>query len=180
MNSERKSILNYTRLAKLARLAFPRVVCAILVVTFGAAVLPLWPVSAGMPGGDCCQGKAAGHCESSILRKARQRKPEPMCGLKPASVDDSITIVAEPIDNPTTESRSLSHSIGRTCSMDCCASALNSAQKRRDQGSTRAQFHLTAPLHVGSNVVVGTSILVLPYSGSDIAPRGPPSSESSS
>ena len=180
MNSERKTIPTYTRLAKLARLAFPRVVCAILVVTFGAAALPLWSVSAVMQGTDCCKGKSAGHCESSILRKARQRKPEPMCGLKPASVDDSITIVAEPTDNPTTESRSLSHSIGPTCPMDCCASALNSAQKKKEQASTRAQFHPTAPLRVGSRVVVGTSIRVLPYSGSNIAPRGPPTSESSS
>jgi hypothetical protein len=101
-----------------------------------------------------------------------------MCGLKPASVDDSITIVAEPTDNPTTESRSLSHSIGQTCPMECCASALTSAQKRKEQGTIRAQFHLTAPLRVGSKVVAGTSVPPLPYSGSDIAPRGPPTTYS--
>jgi len=172
--SERKSILNCTRRPMLARVAFHRVICVVLVVTFGVAALPLWSVEAIMQGRDCCQGKSAGHCESSILRKARQQKPEPMCGLKPASVDDGITIVAEPVNNPGPESRSVSRAVGRTCPMECCGSATNSAQKRKEQGSTRTHFEFTVPLRVGSKVVVGTAVPVSLFTGFNIAPRGPP------
>lgn len=174
MNSERKSILNYTRFAKIASPAFHRVVCAVLVVTFGVAALPLWSVAAVMQKSDCCKGKSAGHCESSILRKARQRKPEPMCGLKPASIDDGITIIAEPANNQGPESRSVSRSMGRACPMECCASTSNSAQKRKEHDSARSHFNLIAPLRVGSKLAIGTVVPGLLFTGFDISPRGPP------
>src|SRR4030095_9562509 len=144
--SEHKSIPNSTGLRYIARRAVHRVVCIILVVTFGFSALAIRSVSAVMQmGGDCCQGRAAGHCESTILKKARQRKPEPMCGLKPASVDDAITIVAEPLATPGPDSSSFSRSVGRSCPTECCATAVNLAQKRNEQGATRTEFRFTAP-----------------------------------
>ena len=174
--AESKSTPNSTGSRYIARRAVHRVVCVLLVVTFGFSALPIWSVSAVMQmGGDCCQGKAAGHCESTILKKARQRKPEPMCGLKPASVDDGNTIVAEPVANPGSESPSLSRSVGRPCPTECCTTAVNLAQKKKEQGAARTQFRFQAPLKPGSRVVFGTSLTPSLYSGSDIAPRGPPS-----
>ncbi len=159
----------------IARSAIHRAVCALLAVTFGLSALPLWSVSAvTQMGRDCCQGKAAGHCESTILKKARQRKPEPMCGLKPASVDDEITIVAEPVSNPDSKSSNLTASVGRPCPTECCASAANVAQKKKEQGTTKTQFRLHSGYLLDLRVDFGSPLNLFSYSGSDIAPRGPP------
>ncbi|HZJ42960.1 MAG TPA: hypothetical protein VFD63_04265 [Pyrinomonadaceae bacterium] len=168
------SIPNCVRSA-FARSAIHRVVCALLAVAFGLSALPLWSVSAVMQmGADCCQGKAAGHCESTILKKARQRKPEPMCGLKPASVDDGITIVAETVSSPDSNSSSLTRSIGRPCPTECCAIAASVAQKKKEQGTPRTKFRLQAVCSLDSKVDFETPLNFSVYSGSHIVPRGPP------
>ena len=171
-----KSICNSSRLLALAKLTFHRSVCAMLVVTFAVSALPIWAVTAGMQmGGDCCQGKGASHCETAILKKVRQRKPEPMCGLKTVSVDDRITIVAESYpEQPRSDSTSVRRSVGSSCPMDCCATASSWFQKKKDGSTTRTEGDRQTPVISICKIAPTSPLTSSLYSGWNNVPRGPP------
>ena len=113
--------------------------CLFVALSFIAPLLPIASASAGSDTMPCCAGKA-GHCDSGIpARKRPQPKPEPMCGLKTAGLNDPITIVAEPVaETPSHKGENLSQnaaespSVNKPCHTYCgaCASTATRQQKR--------------------------------------------------
>jgi len=140
----------------------------------------------------CCVGKA-GHCDSGIAaKKVPPPKSEPMCGLHGAEMEaDGITIVAQPVAEPTHAESQHSHShtaetnssqqaaesasLSQPCHMDCasCATAATRQQKRErnpvhhittDNASlTTLSFSENQPLLFSSN-----------EDWEHVIPRGPP------
>jgi hypothetical protein len=160
------------------RLTSYHILGVLLIVSFILSVFPVAIVSAGMAN-DCCLGHGAGHCESAILKQARKPKPEPMCGLKSAAVDDGITIVAPdasaqyPPDHPQ-----VNRVVERSCRMDCCTSAVTSTQKRKEQNAGKSQLDSQPEISSAKTVETVTTSVVTNHSCFKITPRGPPLSHS--
>lgn len=174
------------------KLARPLVAITIA-LSFIATLIPVASASltksSTMP---CCVGKA-GHCDSGIAaKKIPPPKSEPMCGLHGAEMeDDGITIVAQPVAEPShTESQhSHSHaaetnssqpaaesaSLSQPCHMNCasCATVATRQQKRdrntvqpttlQNASLTTFSFDEEQPLRISSN-----------SNWEHVIPRGPP------
>ena len=116
----------------------------------------------------CCVGKA-GHCDSGLAaKKVPPPKSEPMCGLHNAEMeDDGITIVAQPLAEPShTESHhSHSHtaetnasqpaaesaSLSQPCHMDCASCAATATrQQKRERNLLQPTTYQTASLTTSS------------------------------
>ncbi|HET6974874.1 MAG TPA: hypothetical protein VFI24_01010 [Pyrinomonadaceae bacterium] len=140
----------------------------------------------------CCVGKA-GHCDSGITaKKVPPPKSEPMCGLHGAEMEaDGITIVAQPVAEPTHAESPLSHSHGtetnssqpaaesaslsQPCHMDCasCATAATRQQKRERnlvQQITTDNASVTTPSFTKDRPLLFSSN----EDWEHVIPRGPP------
>ena len=141
----------------------------------------------------CCVGKTAGHCDSGLAaKKIPPPKSEPMCGLHGAEMEaDGITIVAQPVAEPSHAESQPSHSqtaktnssqpaaesasLSQPCHMDCasCAAGATRQQKRErntvqpatseNVPSTTLSFEEDQPLLSSSS-----------RNWEHVIPRGPP------
>ena len=186
-------IARYKQIIPLRRKIFRPFVAITIALSFIATLIPV--ASASLTKSStmaCCVGKA-GHCDSGIAaKKAPLPKSEPMCGLHGAEMDaDGITIVAQPVAEPShTESQhSHSHaaetnssqpaaesaSLSQPCHMNCasCATAATRQQKReritvqpatfRNASLTTLSLDQEQPLLISSN-----------SNWEHVIPRGPP------
>jgi hypothetical protein len=130
------------------RLCAGKLIAIGIVLSFIAVLVPIASASRDKNTMPCCVGKA-GHCDSGLTEKKIPQPPsEPMCGLDNAeSVDDGITIVAEPSHNESHHSHSRvaedtssgtaaeSASLTQPCQMDCGACLSSSTrQQNRERG----------------------------------------------
>lgn len=147
MKSRSKSIWVTVLAISIAR----RFVAMIVALSFLVMLVPISIALATNHGSmPCCIGKSAGHCDSGLsARKRRQPKPEPMCGLKPARIDDEITIVAEPSGDAESQDSSTpavgSASLSRPCPMDCGACAGRSARQQKRERSAQSSSPQNPP-----------------------------------
>ena len=186
-------IARYKQIVSLRRRVARPFVAITIALSFIATLIPV--ASASLTKSStmaCCVGKA-GHCDSGIAaKKIRPPKSEPMCGLHGAEMeDDGITIVAQPVAEPShTESQhSHSHaaetnsshpaaesaSLSQPCHMNCasCATAATRQQKRdrnnvqpttyQNASLTTLSFDEEQPLLISSN-----------GNWEHVIPRGPP------
>jgi hypothetical protein len=162
-----------------------------IALSFFATLVPIanasFNKSSAMP---CCAGKSA-HCDSGIApKKPLQPKPEPMCGLKTASLeeDDGITIVAESshaeshyshsqtAETGSSRNAAESASLSGPCRMDCgaCATA-SSRQQKRERGVFQPLAYQISTL----TALPGFENLSVLFSSNEdwhqTSPRGPPS-----
>jgi hypothetical protein len=186
-------IARYKRIAPLRRKVTRPFVAITIALSFVATLIPV--ASASLTKSStmaCCVGKA-GHCDSGIAaKKVPPPKSEPMCGLHGAEMEeDGITIVAQPVAEPshaesqhshsqtaeTTSSQSAaeSASLSQLCHMDCasCAAGATRQQKRernpvqpttyQNASSITLKFDEDQPLLFSSN-----------RNWEHVIPRGPP------
>src|SRR4029079_13149964 len=96
-------IARYKQIVSLRRKIARPFVAITIGLSFIATLLPVASASlTKLSTMACCVGKA-GHCDSGIAaKKIRPPKSEPMCGLHGAEMeDDGITIVAQPVAEPS-------------------------------------------------------------------------------
>ena|ERR1700752_927431 len=185
-------IARYKRIVPLQRKVTRPFVALTIALSFIATLIPV--ASASLTKSTtmaCCVGKA-GHCDSGLTaKKVPPPKSEPMCGLHGAEMeDDGITIVAQPVAEPSHAESQYSHShsaetnssqpaaesasLGQPCRMDCasCAGVATRQQKRdrntfqtvtSEVSSTTPSFDAEQPLLFSSN-----------EDWEHVIPRGPP------
>jgi hypothetical protein len=162
-----------------------RFLCLFVAVSFLSALVPIASASidksSTMP---CCAGKA-GHCDSGIAPKPVARRfSEPMCGLdKSESVDDGITIVAEPAKQEshhthshtaeTTSHAAESLSLSHPCPMDCGA-CMASSQRQQSRGILQPIAYHTPSVNIDSNYETQPFSFSSNENWDQISPRGPP------
>ncbi len=140
----------------------------------------------------CCVGKAAGHCDSGIAaKKVAPPKSEPMCGLHGAEMEnDGITIVAQPVAEPSHAESQHSHSrtaetnssqpaaestsLSQPCNMNCASCAVvASRQQKRERNAFQTITYQNASLTLSFD-----EDQPLLFSSSrnweHVIPRGPP------
>ncbi len=140
----------------------------------------------------CCVGKA-GHCDSGLAaKKVPPPKSEPMCGLHGAEMEsDGITIVAQPVAEPSHAESQHSHShsaetnssqpaaesasLGQPCHMDCasCAAAATRQQKR-ERNPVQTNSYQTASLTTLSFDEDRPLLFSSNNEWEHVTPRGPP------
>ena len=154
-------IARYKQILSLRRKAARPFVAITIALSFIATLIPVASASLTKSSAmACCVGKA-GHCDSGIAaKKVPPPKSEPMCGLHGAEMeDDGITIVAQPVaePSPTESQHSHSHtaetnssqpaaesaSLSQPCHMDCasCATAATRQQKRERNTVQPTAYH---------------------------------------
>ena len=140
----------------------------------------------------CCVGKA-GHCDSGLgAKKVPPPKSEPMCGLHGSQVeDDGITIVAQPVAEPShTESQhSHSHvaernssqpaaesaSLSQTCHMTCASCATGATrQQNRERNTLQPTTYQNASLMTLSFDEDQPLLFSSNEDWEHVIPRGPP------
>ena len=141
----------------------------------------------------CCVGQTAGHCDSGIAaQKVPPPKSEPMCGLDGAEMeDDGITIVAQPVAEPShTESQhSHSHaaetnssqpaaesaSLSQPCNMNCAScAAVATRQQKRERNTVPPTTYQDASLTTPSFDEDQSLLFSLNEEWEHVIPRGPP------
>lgn len=186
-------IARYKQIVSLRRKATRPFVALTIALSFIATLIPV--ASASLTKSStmaCCAGKA-GHCDSGIAaKKVPPPKSEPMCGLHGAEMeDDGITIVAQPVAEPSHAESQHSHShavetnssqpaaestsLSQPCHMNCasCATVATRQQKRdrntvqpttlQNTSLTALSFDEERPLLISSN-----------GNWEHVIPRGPP------
>lgn len=187
-------IARYKRIVPLRRKVARPFVVMTIVLSFVATLIPV--ASATLTKSStmaCCVGKTAGHCDSGIpAKKVPPPKSEPMCGLDGAEMeDDGITIVAQPVAEPSHAESQLSHShsaetnssqpaaesasLSQPCNMNCasCAAVASRQQKRE-----RNTFQIIAYQNTSSTTLSFDEDQTLLFSSNEdwehVIPRGPP------
>ena len=141
----------------------------------------------------CCVGKA-GHCDSGIAaKKIRPPKSEPMCGLHGAEMeDDGITIVAQPVAEPSHAESQHSHShaaetnssqpaaesasLSQPCHMNCSSCAtVATRQQKRDRNTVQPTTYQNASLTTLSFDEEQSLLISSNGNWEHVIPRGPPS-----
>ena len=144
-------IARYKQISSVRRGVARSLVAITLALSFIATLIPVASASLTKSSAmACCVGKTAGHCDSGIAaKKVPPPKSEPMCGLHGAEMEeDGITIVAQPVAEPSHSESQHSHSqtaetnssqpaaesasLSQPCHMDCasCAAGATRQQKR--------------------------------------------------
>src|ERR1700752_3887297 len=158
-------IARYKRIVPLQRKVTRPFVALTIALSFIATLIPV--ASASLTKSTtmaCCVGKA-GHCDSGLTaKKVPPPKSEPMCGMHGAEMeDDGITIVAQPVAEPSHAESQHSHShtaetnssqpapesasSSQPCHMNCasCATAATRQQKR-DRNTVQPTTYQNASL----------------------------------
>ena len=187
-------VARYKQIVTLRRKAARPFVALTIALSFIATLIPVASASLNKSSTmACCVGKTAGHCDSGITaKKVPPPKSEPMCGLDGAEMeDDGITIVAQPVAEPSHAESQPSHShsaetnssrpsaestsLSQRCHMDCasCATAATRQQKR-DRNTFQAVIY-----RASSTTFSFDEDQSLLFSSNDewehVIPRGPPS-----
>ena len=187
-------IARYKQIVSLRRRVARPFVAITIALSFIATVIPV--ASASLTKSStmaCCVGKA-GHCDSGIAaKKIRPPKSEPMCGLHGAEMeDDGITIVAQPVAEPShTESQhSHSHaaetnssqpaaesaSSSQPCHMNCASCAtVATRQQKRDRNTVQPTTYQNASLTTLSFDEEQSLLISSNGNWEHVIPRGPPS-----
>jgi len=183
----------YRQIVPLRRKAFCPFVAITIALSFIATLIPV--ASASLTKAStmaCCVGKTAGHCDSGIAAK-KVPPPKPMCGLHGAEMeDDGITIVAQPVAEPSHAESQHSHShtaetnssqpaaesasLSQPCHMNCasCATAATRQQKR-DRNTVQPTTYQNASLTTRSFDEEQPLLISSNGNWEHVIPRGPPS-----
>ena len=187
-------IARYKQIVPLRRKVARPFVAITIALSFIATVIPV--ASASLTKSStmaCCIGKTAGHCDSGIAaKKVRPRKSEPMCGLHGAEMeDDGITIVAQPVAEPSHVESQHSHShaaetnssqpaaesasLSQPCHMNCASCAtVATRQQKRDRNTVQPTTYQNASLTTLS-FDEGQPLLISSNGNWEhVIPRGPP------
>ena len=186
-------IARYKQIVPLRRKVARPLVAITIALSFIATLIPV--ASASLTKSTtmaCCVGKA-GHCDSGIAaKKVPPPKSEPMCGLHGAEMEeDGITIVAQPVAEPShTESQhSHSHaaetnnsqpaaesaSLSQPCHMDCASCAgVATRQQKRDRNTLQPTTHHNTSLATLSFAEDQPLLLSSSSNWEHVIPRGPP------
>lgn len=188
-------IARYKQIDSLRRKVTRPFVAITIALSFIATVIPVasasltkWSTMA------CCVGKAAGHCDSGIAaKKVRPPKSEPMCGLHGAEMeDDGITIVAQPVAEPSHAESQHSHShaaetnssqpaaesasLSQPCHMNCASCAtVATRQQKRDRNTVQPTTYQNASLTTLSFDEEQPLLISSNGNWEHVIPRGPPS-----
>src|SRR5215204_1573868 len=158
-------IARYKQIVPLRRkVAHPFVALAIA-LSFIATLIPV--ASASLTKSStmaCCVDKTAGHCDSGLAaKKVPPPKSEPMCGLHGSEMEeDGITIVAQPVAEPSHSESQPSHSqtaetnssqpaaesssLSQPCHMDCASCAAGATrQQKRERNTVQPTTSENAP-----------------------------------
>jgi len=188
-------IARYRQIIPLRRKAVRPFVAITIALSFIATLIPV--ASASLTKAStmaCCVGKTAGHCDSGIAaKKVPPPKSEPMCGLHGAEMeDDGITIVAQPVAEPSHAESQHSHShtaetnssqpaaesasLSQPCHMNCasCATAATRQQKR-DRNTVQPTTYQNASLTTRSFDEEQPLLISSNGNWEHVIPRGPPS-----
>jgi len=188
-------IARYRQIIPLRRKAVRPFVAITIALSFIATLIPV--ASASLTKSStmaCCVGKTAGHCDSGIAaKKIPPPKSEPMCGLHGAEMeDDGITIVAQPVAEPSHAESQHSHShtaetnssqpaaesasLSQPCHMNCasCATAATRQQKR-DRNTVQSTTYENASLTTRSFDEEQPLLISSNGNWEHVIPRGPPS-----
>ena len=188
-------IARYRQIIPLRRKAVRPFVAITIALSFIATLIPV--ASASLTKAStmaCCVGKTAGHCDSGIAaKKVPPPKSEPMCGLHGAEMeDDGITIVAQPVAEPSHAESQHSHShtaetnssqpaaesasLSQPCHMNCasCATAATRQQKR-DRNTVQPTTYQNASLTTLSFNEEQSLLISSNGNWEHVIPRGPPS-----
>ena len=188
-------IARYKQIVALRRRAVRPFVAITIALSFIATLIPV--ASASLTKSStmaCCVGKTAGHCDSGIAaKKIPPPKSEPMCGLHGAEMeDDGITIVAQPVAEPSHAESQHSHShtaetnssqpaaesaaLSQPCHMNCasCATAATRQQKR-DRNTVQSTTYENASLTTRSFDEEQPLLISSNGNWEHVIPRGPPS-----
>lgn len=187
-------IARYKQIVSLRRKAARPFVAITIALSFVATLIPV--ASASLTKSTtmaCCVGKTAGHCDSGIAaKKVPPPKSEPMCGLHGAEMEeDGITIVAQPVAEPSHAESQPSHSqtaktnssqpvaesasLSQPCHMDCASCAAGATrQQKRERNTVQPTISENAP----STTLSFDEDQPLLFSSSrnweHVIPRGPP------
>lgn len=184
---------SYKQLVTLRRKVASPIVAITIALSFVATLLPV--ASASLTKSNtmaCCVGKA-GHCDSGIAaKKVPAPKSEPMCGLHGAELEeDGITIVAQPVAEPSHAESQHSHShtaetnssqpaaesasLSQPCHMDCASCAAGaSRQQKRERNTVQPTTYQKASLTTLSFVEDEPLLFLSNGDWEHITPRGPP------
>ena len=178
-----------TKRHRVTKELFKGILCLLVALSFFASLVQISSASSDKTNTmACCVGKAAGHCDSGIpAAKLPPPPPEPMCGLDNSeSVDDGVTIVAEPSHKEshdslsrtaeTTSHAAESNSLSKPCQMECgtCAT-VSSRQQKRERAIAHAKERTTSPSSSISRFEYRQLLFTSNDNWSRINPRGPPS-----
>src|ERR1041384_1325585 len=187
-------IARYKQIVTLRRKAVHPLVAITIALSFIATLIPV--ASASLTKSStmaCCAGKA-GHCDSGIAaKKVPPPKSEPMCGLHGAEMEnDGITIVAQPVAEPSHAESQHSHShtaernssqpaaesasLSQPCHMNCASCAtVATRQQKRDRNTVEPTTYQNASLTTQSFDDEHTLLISSNGNWEHVIPRGPPS-----
>ncbi len=187
-------IARYKQIVPLRRRVARPFVAMTIALSFVATLIPV--ASASLTKSStmaCCVGKTAGHCDSGIsAQKVPPPKSEPMCGLDGAEMeDDGITIVAQPVAQPSHAESQLSHShaveinssqtvaestsLSQPCNMNCAScAAVASRQQKRERNTVQPTIYQNASSTTLSFDEDRTLLFSSNEDWEHVIPRGPP------
>jgi hypothetical protein len=187
-------IARYKQIVTLRRKAVHPLVAITIALSFIATLIPV--ASASLTKSStmaCCAGKA-GHCDSGIAaKKVPPPKSEPMCGLHGAEMEnDGITIVAQPVAEPSHAESQHSHShtaernssqpaaesasLSQPCHMNCASCAtVATRQQKRDRNTVEPTTYQNASLTTQSFDDEQPLLISSNGNWEHVIPRGPPS-----
>ena len=186
-------IARYKQVVPLRRKMTRPFVAITIALSFIATLIPVASASVTKSSTmACCAGKA-GHCDSGIAaKKVPPPKSEPMCGLHGAEMaEDGITIVAQPVPEPSHSETQHSHShvaetnssqpsaesasLSQTCHMNCasCATAAT-RQQNRERNTLQPTTYQNASLTTLSFDEDQPLIFSSNENWEHVIPRGPP------
>ena len=182
------------KLLDFARRQLTACVAMTIVMSFVATLIPV--ASASLTKSStmaCCVGKTAGHCDSGIpAKKVPPPKSEPMCGLDGAEMeDDGITIVAQPVAEPSHAESQNSHShsaetnssqpaaesasLSQPCNMNCAScAAVATRQQKRERNAFQTISYQNASLTTLSFDEDQSLLFSSSRNWEHVIPRGPP------
>ena len=187
-------IARYKQIVSMRRKVARPFVAMTIVLSFVATLIPV--ASASLTKSStmaCCVGKTAGHCDSGIpAKKVPPPKSEPMCGLDGAEMeDDGITIVAQPVAEPSHAESQYSHShtaetnssqpaaesasLSQPCNMNCAScAAVASRQQKRERHAFQTISFQNASLTTLSFDEDQPLLFSSSRNWEHVIPRGPP------
>ena len=187
-------IARYKQIVSLRRKAARPFVAITIALSFIATLVPV--ASASLTKSStmaCCVGKTAGHCDSGLAaKKVPPPKSEPMCGLHGAEMEeDGITIVAQPVAEPSHIESQHSHShtadtsssqpaaesasLSQPCHMDCASCAgVATRQQKRDRNNIQPNTFQNASLTTLSFDEDRSLLFSSNEDWEHVIPRGPP------
>jgi hypothetical protein len=186
-------IARYKQIISLRRKVARPFVAMTIALSFIAMLIPV--ASASLTKSStmaCCVGKA-GHCDSGIAaKKVPPPKSEPMCGLHGAGMEeDGITIVAQPVAEPSHAESQNSHShtaetnpsqpaaesasLSQPCHMNCASCAVvASRQQKRERNTFQTITFQNASLTTLSFDEEQPLLFSSSRNWEHVIPRGPP------